>query len=576
MRYLALAVDYDGTLAKDGRVDASTIAALERVAASGRKLILVTGRELPDLLEIFPRVELFDRVIAENGALLYRPAAKETETLAQPPSTTFVQELQRRGVEPLSVGRTIVATLETNAKILLEVIQSLGLELQVIFNKNAAMVLPSNVNKASGLLIALEEIGLSPHNVVAVGDGENDHALLQLAEYSAAVANAVPSLHEQADRALGSTHGAGVVELLEDLLADDLAGKQPRAQRRSILLGNRADGAEVGIAPAEVSLLIAGASGSGKSSLANGVLERLAEQRYQFCVVDPEGDYEDLPGAIVFGSAERAPSLPEIDTALARPDANLVVNLVGLPLQDRPEFFTSLLPRLLEHRATTGRPHWILVDETHHLLPSAWKAAPSIIPERLTSMIYVTVHPDSIAPVALNHVGVVAALGDKPGHAIASFCEAIGEDSPPLADAPLEHGHALLWMRSSSTPPFVLKVRPGVAERRRHRRKYAEGELPSERSFYFRGPQKSLNLRAQNLILFMQLADGVDDETWSHHLRQGDYSNWLRTAIKDEVLADEIYEVEADRSLSPAESRKRARTLIEKRYTVPVREDGSA
>ena len=150
MRYLALAVDYDGTLAKDGAVAPSTVAALEQVAASGRKLILVTGRELPQLLEIFPEIDLFDRVVAENGALLYRPSTKEIEALAHAPAEAFISELRRRGVEPLSVGKSIVATLTPNATAVLEVIQALGLELQVIFNKDAVMVLPPGVNKASG------------------------------------------------------------------------------------------------------------------------------------------------------------------------------------------------------------------------------------------------------------------------------------------------------------------------------------------------------------------------------------------------------------------------------------------
>jgi len=182
MRYLALAADYDGTLAKDGAVAPSTVAALEQVAASGRKLILVTGRELPELLAIFPHIDLFDRVVAENGALLYRPATKETEPLGPPPPGAFVEELRRRRIEPLAVGRSIVATLTPNATAVLEAIQALGLEMQLIFNKNAVMVLPANVNKASGLVIALEELALSPHNVVAIGDGENAHAMLQLAE----------------------------------------------------------------------------------------------------------------------------------------------------------------------------------------------------------------------------------------------------------------------------------------------------------------------------------------------------------------------------------------------------------
>ena len=535
----------------------------------------MTGRELPELLEIFPQIELFDRVVAENGALLYRPATKEAQVLAPLASEPLVKELQRRRVEPLSVGATIVATLKPNATVVLEAIEELGLELQVIFNKDAAMVLPANVNKASGLMVALGELGLSPHNVVAIGDGENDHAMLQLAEYSAAVANAVPALQEAADRTTTGARGKGVIELIEDLVATDLQTPHLLSQRRSIQLGTRGNSRPVSIAPAGINLLIAGSSGSGKSSLATGVLERLAAQSYQFCVVDPEGDYEDFPGAIVFGSSERAPSTTEVVTALAKPDTSIVVNLVSLPLQDRPSFFASLLPRLLEMRAKTGRPHWILVDETHHLLPSDWQPAPMLMPEQLTSMIYVTVHPDSVAPVVLNHIDVVATLGEAPGEAISSYCKAVRAEAPPLPDVSIGPGKALVWMRRSRNQPFVLHVLPGQTDRRRHRRKYAEGELPPERSFYFRGPEEALNLRAQNLILFMQIADGIDDQTWLHHLHQGDYSTWMKSSIKDDVLADEVSAVERDARLSPSESRQQLRAAIERHYTMPARE-GSA
>src|SRR5206468_11622210 len=93
MRYHALACDYDGTIAWDGRVDERTIEALIDVKKSGRKLILVTGRELDDLLKTFPRVDLFDRVVVENGGLLYRPATREERKLAERPPEDFVHEL---------------------------------------------------------------------------------------------------------------------------------------------------------------------------------------------------------------------------------------------------------------------------------------------------------------------------------------------------------------------------------------------------------------------------------------------------------------------------------------------------
>src|SRR5262245_35651738 len=236
MRYLALACDYDGTLALRGCVDQPTLAALERVRASGRRLLMVTGRELDDLAGTFHHFELFDRIVAENGGLLYNPAAKTEKTLAPRPPKEFVELLQSRGVAPLSVGRTIVATWRPHEHTVLNTIHDLGLELQVIFNKDAVMILPSGVNKATGLAAVLPELGLSPHNVVGVGDAENDHAFLELCECSAAVSNALPALRDKADIATPGDHGAGVIELIDELVENDLANREERLARHNILL----------------------------------------------------------------------------------------------------------------------------------------------------------------------------------------------------------------------------------------------------------------------------------------------------------------------------------------------------
>lgn len=570
MRYFALAADYDGTLASQGLVDAGTIAALKHLVASGRKLIVVTGRELDDLLAIFPEVKLLcERVVAENGALLYRPATQEEKLLATRPPEAFIQQLRIRGVSPLAVGRIIVATREPYESVVLDVIRELGLELQVIFNKGAVMVLPAGVNKATGLAAALEELGLSPHNVAAIGDAENDHALLRFCEFSAAVANALPLLKESADLVTKGDHGAGVVELINELVADDLRARESCLTRHQILLGNRDDGREVRISPYGLNLLLAGTSGSGKSTLATGILERLSERGYQFCIIDPEGDYEAFEDAVILGSAQRVPTITEVLQLLEKPDANAVVNLIGLPLQDRPSFFLSLLPRLQELRARTGRPHWILVDEAHHLLPSAWDPASVAISQELSGMILITVHPDQVSPAVLTTVDIVIAVGESPGEILKVFATAIGR-AVPSTTVTLGPGQALMWSRQDSEPPIRLRIAPSRLERRRHRRKYAHGELGPDKSFYFQGPEGKLRLRAQNLILFLQIADGVDDATWTYHLSRGDYSRWFRDAIKDQELAAEAERIERLPDISPTESRQLIRSAIERHYTLPA------
>lgn len=572
MRYLALAADYDGTLATDGRVPEQTVAALERLVGSGRKLILVTGRVLPDLLEIFPQLGLCERVVAENGALLYRPASKELNVLAPSPSARFVDELRRRGVDDVSVGQSIVATRHPHERIALEVIRDMGLELRIVFNKGAVMILPTGISKASGLMAALKELDLSPHNIVAIGDGENDHALLGLSEYAVAVANAVPMLKEAADRTTIGARGAGVEEIIADLLEHDLQRDQHEPSRHRILLGKREEGSDVTLHPARGNVLLAGTSGSGKSTVATGILERLSQRGYQFCVIDPEGDYEAFTGAVILGTGQRGPSVQETLTALDKPENSVVVNLVGLPLQDRPSFFLGLVPRLQELRAKTGRPHWILVDETHHLLPADWNPASLVLAQKLACMIYVTVHPEQIERSVLKTIDTVITLGEAPDRTMASFCAAIGEPCPDVPRDSLSPGEGMIWLRATTEPPFRLRIAPSEMDRRRHRRKYAEGELPPERSFYFRGPSARLNLRAQNLILFAQIADGVDDATWEYHLRRGDYSQWFMEGIKDDALAEAAGRLEKDAALTPQESRRLMRAAIEEHYTVPAKD----
>src|SRR6266576_1960263 len=221
MRFLALATDYDGTLATDGAVDPETVAALRRLAATGRTLILVTRRQLNDLLRVFPDAGLFDAVVAENGAVLYRPGSGDTRVLAPPPPADFVETLQRRRVEPLWRGQVVVATVQPNDTAVVEVIRELGLDLQVILNKGSVMVLPASVDKASGLRAALDELALDPQRVVAIGDAENDQAFLATSGYGVAVANALDSLKATTTHVTRGEAGAGVREIIDWLLVED-------------------------------------------------------------------------------------------------------------------------------------------------------------------------------------------------------------------------------------------------------------------------------------------------------------------------------------------------------------------
>ncbi|MGH9641751.1 MAG: hypothetical protein ACRD3Q_04945, partial [Terriglobales bacterium] len=127
-------------------------------------------------------------------------------------------------------------------------------------------------------------------------------------------------------------------------------------------------------------------------------------------------------------------------------------------------------------------------------------------------------------------------------------------------------GQSMVWTTRDNSAPVLVENAKSTLERRRHVRKYAEGKLPEDRSFYFRGPQEKLKLRAQNLSTFIQLAEGVDDETWEHHLRQGDFSQWIRNSIKDDDLAAEVEKIEHEVA-DAKQSREQIKNAIERRYT---------
>ncbi len=447
MRYTAVALDFDGTIAHDSEVPLHVIDGLRRLKETGRKLMLVTGRELPELLSIFPLIALFDRVVAENGALIYRPESGERRELGDPPPPALVALLRERGV-PLSVGQSIIATVEPHETVVLQSIRDLGLERPVIFNKGAVMILPPGINKASGLAAALQELGLSARNLVAAGDAENDHALLDAAEYSVAVANAITTLKAAADRVTLAPRGDGILEIVADLIEHDLANAPPARTRRALVIGKNAAGTDVTLPVAGSSMLVTGAHSSGKSTFTRRVLERLCAAGYQFCVLDGRGEYLDFEPAVVFGTPESAPDPFQILTALEKPDVQAVVCLAAVPPGKRAAFFEKFDLELRALREKTGRPHWLVVDEAQELVPKA-DATFAQRGDLAENTIYVTTDPSAISESILATVDVIAVRGEK-----------VPLDMPaqPLR-SPGEH-EALVWFRRAGKAPELITLAP--------------------------------------------------------------------------------------------------------------------
>ena len=275
---------------------------------------------------------------------------------------------------------------------------------------------------------------------------------------------------------------------------------------------------------------------------------------------------------MVLGDEHDAAS-PEQIVAVLENEAcsSVVANLLSTPLDERPQRFMGLMAKLIDLRMRVGRPHWIVIDEAHHMLPHGEALElPNPIRHPPSGLVLITVHPERLSRVMLEQIGVVIALGSQPLSVLQDFARSVSLPIPTALQSELGAGEALCWMREHPGEVVRFRSREPRSERHRHRRKYAAGALGEDKSFCFRGPTLALNLRAQNLAMFLQIADGVDAETFVFHLRQHDYSAWIRSAIKNEELADEVSAVEQQFEGDPDEARRQLRQVIERAYTLPA------
>lgn len=457
MRYVVLAAGFDGTLARAGRCDQRSIAALHALAASGRKLILATSRELRDLLDVFPEARLFDYLVAENGAVIHCPAARESAILAQAPSETLIHELRRRQIEPLSIGSVVVTTSNVHRRVLQEAIEKLRLDCYLLDNGSTIAVLPNGVSKASGVSHVLDELALSYHNLVAVGDAENDLALFELAEHGTAVANASAALKQAADRVTRAAFAEGVEELALELLDCDLAGAPTR---RNIHLGTRSDQHAVTLSPGQCSLLVSGPAGSARGALCRRILGQYLAQQYQCCVVGAYSGaaFIEHDAVSICGDEFSAPSFAEISAALERPLHSAVVNVAAIRVAERPRFARGLFDRLATLNVQSGRPHLIVLDQMEGVLNAGIVA--DIARLKGATHVYVSAHPEQLPREALESVDVAVALGESAPRAMALAGAAPAvqtEICAPDAD------QALVWVRGSGTAPFRVELETGTS-----------------------------------------------------------------------------------------------------------------
>lgn len=549
MKLCVVALDYDGTIARNGRVEPLVIEAVKEAQGRGIVVILVTGRIMADLRRVLPEHELFDAVVTENGAVLSFPNVP-SRLLTHPPSQILLDELCARNVA-VGFGDCIIEADADDAPKILEAIRKLELPLVLQFNHGRVMVLPQGINKATGLREALNTLRLSLHNCVGIGDAENDYAMLDACEIGVAVSWGSKALQGIADEVLQGEGPPAVAAYIREV-TNHIKLPPHRAHSRRIILGHDASGKAVEAAIHGRNILIAGDPRSGKSWITGLFCEQLILQGYCLCVIDPEGDYAtlgSLPGVVLFGGDNPPPRFSSVARALRHPDVSIVIDLSSISHAEKLSYVNELLPMLASLRRSVGLPHWIVVDEAQYFLHQPNEHC---IDFELAAYVMSTYQPSQLHPEllkAIESIVVTPMTNPVEVHTLAGLCGANGDKDEwgkILADLGIDEAAVLSRFNGSSNLPQRFTITGRRTSHVRHRAKYLEVPMPEERAFVFTCNGHQFGPRARTLKEFVALQARLPAAALEGHARRGDFSRWIRNVFGDEPLAVEIRQVEKD------------------------------
>ena len=516
-------------------------------------------------------------MVAENGAVLAFPNG-QTRILGRLPPQIFLDALQRRGVA-FRAGQCIVEAEASAAPAILAAIRELQLPLVIQFNRGRLMVLEQAISKGTGVRAALHILRLSPHNAIAIGDAENDHALLAECELAVAVSWGSPTLQAEADQVVKGDGPSAVAAYIRSATSNSRlpAG---RVGRHPLTLGIAQDGQPVTRDVSGVNALVVGESQSGKSWATGLLCEQLIIQGYTLCVIDPEGDYgelESLPGVLVLGASDRPPEMPEVARAIQHFDLSVVVDLSRVHLQEKVEYMKALLPMLASVRRATGLPHRIVVDEAHYFLHQ--ETSTPLLDMDLNAYTIVTYRPSDLAPEIRSAIDVVIAKRLTSVHeletlrAIAKNTNIARDSMAALGELPVDE--AFILTREAGGQLRRFKLLPRLTVHVRHREKYFDFEVVPEQAFVFTERGSAIGSSARSLKQFAALLRYCPASSAGDHAQRGDFSRWVGDVFQDHSLASDIRKVEQRYRLSRLDDvRQPIALLILERYVAP--EEGTA
>ena len=572
MKFSVLALDYDGTMAEFGKLDPEVMKAIAEARDGAVTVLLVTGRVLADLESLLPADDLFDGIVAENGAVLATGDACLSNLLGDPPRPAFLAALERRGVAFRS-GACVVEADASAAPAVLDAIRETELPLAIAFNRSRLMVLPQSISKATGLREALRVLRLSQHNTVAIGDAENDYEMLAFCELGAAVAWGSEALKEVADEVVPGRGPVDVAPFIRGLLVKQRI-PSIRPSRRRVRVGTTADGRPLDMTVRGRNVVVAGDTQSGKSWLMGLLCEQLILQRYCVCVVDPEGDYgslEQLPGVVVLHSKDSTEDLLDVERLLRYPDTSLVIDLSLMSPQRKRAEVPVLLERLNRLRRRSGLPHRIVVDEAHYFLHGS--KALGLLDLEFNSYALATYRLSELAPEVLAAADVVVVTKESDPAEAAHLHTSRGRGFEPerwaATLASLGLGEALLLPGADESAEKLVRFQMGdrVTAHVRHRHKYLSRRVAPTREFVFTSRDQPIGRQAGSLAELIAALPELPAEVFLRHLEHGDFRRWIASTFADAALAEEIEHIEEAHRAGQQDGLVEALTdAIRKRY----------
>ena len=571
MKVAAIALDYDGTIAVNNRMDPSVRSAISEARSAGIAVLLVTGRRLNDLRLVAGDLACFDVVVAENGAVVDFPSSGRHVVLGHPPPPAFIDEIRRRGVA-CDVGESLVEADARDCGNIIDAIHALEQPLVLTFTRGRVMVLPQAIGKSTGLRQALLTLRISIHNTVAIGDAENDHDLLDACEVGVAVAWGSAALRSVADDIVPGSGPPAVADYIRNLTK---AGELPPALmgRRRVVLGRQHDGAPVSLAIRGRAVLIAGEPGTGKSWLAGLMAEQLILQGYCVCIIDPEGDYtalESLPSVIVLGGDDPPPGPRELAHALRHPDVSVVIDLSRMRHREKVEYMVRVMDLLLRLRRHTGLPHRIVTDEAHYLMSR--KSPVAVAPSELHGQTLVTYRASTLAEsVHLRNEAVVLVTRETDPHEIKSLrsmcCDECGSVAPVVFhDLKINEAALLPGCQEAGGCVRRFRIDPRVTTHVRHRTKYLDMPVDDAQAFVFTASGGPAG-RARTLKEFVGLLAVLPPRVVEGHLHRHDFSRWLADVFRDGPLAARVRTLETSAGIeAPADVAAEIDQAIRARY----------